>query len=307
MQNTEATGSSPALPQTSLLRPDEVPIGTPLEWPIVERDGTPLFERGATLVSVNEREFLFENFTPLRGDLCENTPISEAALPGAGSPNQPLTVKDMNLPIGAPLGLRTQPGERAPASPCRVIGHAPNGTLFITPPLVGGRILSLRPGENVEIIAIASQAIFRFVCTVESVCQHPFDYIVLSKPGVIRALRERKSIRLSANLAVRYGIGAGGDTYDCVGLAKNISGSGMSLMASRVLGKVGDRLRVAFHLRASELDANIETSAVIHNVHEDDRPGAPAIHGLELDQLDTHQRMAMKVFMFGRQEDLRYC
>ncbi|MFP3566390.1 flagellar brake protein [Paraburkholderia sp. SIMBA_030] len=57
--------------------------------------------------------------------------------------------------------------------PCRIIGFAPNQALFATPPHVDGRILPLVTGENVEMVAIASQAVFRFVCSVEAVCQLP--------------------------------------------------------------------------------------------------------------------------------------
>jgi hypothetical protein len=35
-------------------------------------------------------------------------------------------------------------------------------------------------------------------------------------------------------------------------------------------------------------------------------PGEPSTHGLELDQLDASQQMAMKVFVFDRQDDVVY-
>jgi hypothetical protein len=34
--------------------------------------------------------------------------------------------------------------------------------------------------------------------------------------------------------------------------------------------------------------------------------GEPAVHGLELDRLDMGQQMAMKVFVFDRQDDVLY-
>ncbi len=147
---------------------------------------------------------------------------------------------------------------------------------------------------------------FRFVCTVESVCRAPFDYVVLSKPGVIRRLRERKSIRVHAHLAVRFGIGETGDSYEGLGLAKSISALGMSLTTPWTLGEVGERLRVAFCLRSAVLPTEIETTAVIRNVQKGSTPGEPSTHGLEFDQLDVAQQMAMKVFVFDRQDDVQY-
>jgi c-di-GMP-binding flagellar brake protein YcgR len=299
------TVESPVRAAPAALSLDTVPVGTPLDWPIVDNDGTLLFDAGAILVGVEERKFLFDNFRPQRGDVVEASGSTGADGSARHDTSDPLSVKDMHLTIGALIGVRQHIGSAAPMHPCRIIGFAPNEALFATPPLFEGKHLPLGVGENVEIVAIASQAVFRFVCTVEAVCQSPFDYIVLSKPGVIRRLRERKSIRVRARLAVRYGIGETGNSYEGIGLAKGVSALGMSLSASWPLGQIGDRLRVAFQLKSKDLDTFIETGAVIRNVQKG-AAGEPAVHGLELDRLDVAQQMAMKVFVFDRQDDVLY-
>ncbi|MFM0370540.1 flagellar brake protein [Paraburkholderia aspalathi] len=305
MENqTEAQAEAQATAPTPSLTLEAVPVGTPLDWPIADTDGTLLFAAGTILATTDERQFLFANFHPHRRDLLEKAPQPE---PQADQPTTAnLTLKDMHLTIGALVGVRSQLGSGAPMHPCRIIGFAPNHALFVTPPLQDGRILPLRLGENIEIVAIASHAVFRFVCTVESVCRAPFDYVVLSKPGVIRRLRERKSIRVHAHVAVRFGIGETGDSYDGLGLAKSISALGMSLAASWTLGAVGERLRIAFSLKSAEMHTEIETTAVIRNLQKGSAPGEPSTHGLELDQLDAAQQMAMKVFVFDRQDDVQY-
>jgi len=306
-----ALAESQAAPQTQdlpspHLTPDAVPVGTPLAWPIADSDGTLLFASGAILATTDERKFLFDNFHPHRGDLLDAATQPELQTDHPTDTTGKLTLRDMHLTIGALIGVRSQLGSGAPMHPCRIIGFAPNHALFVTPPLQEGRLLPLGLGENVEIVAIASHAVFRFVCTVEAVCRAPFDYVVLSKPGVIRRLRERKSIRVHAHLAVRFGIGETGDSYEGLGLAKSISALGMSLTASWTLGAVGERLRVAFCVKSAELQTEIQTTAVIRNVQKGSAPGEPSTHGLELDQLDAAQQMAMKVFVFDRQDDVQY-
>ncbi|MCC8397538.1 flagellar brake protein [Paraburkholderia sp. MMS20-SJTR3] len=301
----EHVAQIPSAAASAALAPDAVPVGTPLPWPIVDGDGTLLFERGTALASADERAFLFEHFQPQRGDLLNSgTPHPSASAIAPDSAD--LTIKDMHLEIGALIGMRSQLGSGAPMHPCRIIGFAPNHALFVTPPLHQGQPLPLAPGDNVEVVAIAIQAVFRFVCTVEAVCRLPFDYVVLSRPGVIRRLRERKSIRVHAHLAVRFGIGETGDTYDGLGLARGVSALGMSLSASWTLGEVGERLRVAFRVKSAGHDTEIRTTAVIRNVQKGKAPGEATTHGLELDQLDATQQMAMKVFVFDRQEDVQY-
>ncbi|MFM0014883.1 flagellar brake protein [Paraburkholderia sediminicola] len=300
-----AVAPTPDLPSPPLTL-EAVPVGTPLDWPIADSDGSLLFAGGTVLATTDERKFLFDNFHPHRGDLLETAPQPESQADHPTDTAGNLTLKDMHLTIGALIGVRSQLGGGAPMHPCRIIGFAPNHALFVTPPLQDGRILPLRLGENIEIVAIASHAVFRFVCTVEAVCRAPFDYMVLSKPGVIRRLRERKSIRVHAHLAVRFGIGDTGDSYDGLGLAKSISALGMSLAASWTLGAVGERLRIAFCLKSAEMQTGIETTAVIRNVQKGSAPGEPSTHGLELDQLDAAQQMAMKVFVFDRHDDVQY-
>ncbi|MDT8841741.1 flagellar brake protein [Paraburkholderia fungorum] len=302
----EAQAESHPPSQSPLLTLEAIPIGSPLDWPIADSDGTLLFAAGTILATTDERKFLFDNFNPHRGDLLDTTAQPEPPTDHPANTTDNLTLKDMHLTIGALIGVRSQLGSGAPMHPCRIIGFAPNHALFVTPPLQDGRILPLRLGENIEIVAIASHAVFRFVCTVESVCRAPFDYVVLSKPGVIRRLRERKSIRVHAHLAVRFGIGETGDSYEGLGLAKSISALGMSLTTPWTLGQVGERLRVAFSLQSAVLPTEIETTAVIRNVQKGNTPGEPSTHGLEFDQLDVAQQMAMKVFVFDRQDDVQY-
>ncbi|WP_144137435.1 flagellar brake protein [Paraburkholderia sp. BCC1884] len=300
VENTAPATPSPALSV------DAVPVGSPLDWPIVDADGALLFASGTILATTDERTFLFNNFQPRRGDLQDAARPELPAGDPQTDPNGQLTVKDMHLEIGALIGARSQVGSGSPMHPCRIIGFAPNHALFVTPPVHEGRLLPLSAGENIEIVAIASHAVFRFVCTIETVCRSPFDYVVLSKPGVIRRLRERKSIRVQAHLPVRFGIGETGDVYEGLGLAKGISALGMSLAASWTLGAVGDRLRVAFRLKSTDLDTEVETSAVIRNVQKGSGPGEPSVHGIEFDQLNHAEQMAMKVYVFDRQDDVQY-
>ncbi|MDE1182530.1 flagellar brake protein [Paraburkholderia sp.] len=305
---TTTEASREAAPQ--ILSVDMVPTGTPLEWPIADAsDHALLYDRGAILLNDAERRFLFDTFKPIRGDDLEDAGASPASADNqAAKPDStvPLTVKDMHLAIGGLLGLRSQVGGGTPMQPCRIIGFAPNESIFITPPMTSGRPVPLAPGENVEIVAIASQAVFRFVCTVDAVCQLPFDYVVLSRPGVIRRLRERKSIRVRTRLAVRYGLGVTGDSYDGVALATGISALGISLSAPLPLGQVGDRVRVSFGLKSPAPGSHVETTAIVRNVQRPATPDGLTMHGMEFDQLDTVQQMALKVFVFDRQDDVQY-
>ncbi|MEM5313765.1 flagellar brake protein [Paraburkholderia sp. JHI869] len=286
-----------------------MPVGEPLAWPVVDRDGALLLDAGAVLVGEAERDFLFKHFAPHRGDVerLELTPEGAESANAASAAEAPTTTRDMHLNIGALTGLRPQMGASgAPMHPCRLIGFAPNEALFVTMPYADGRPVAITPGENVEIVAIASQAVYRFVCTVHALSHSPLDYLVLSKPANIRRLRERRSIRVRAQFPVRFGIGEEGSGYDGVALARGISALGLSVSAAWALGRVGERLRVSFQLRSGGNDTTIETTAIIRNVQTETGASTQATLGLELDRLTPAEQMAMKVYVFDRQDDVLY-
>ncbi|QGZ56561.1 flagellar brake protein [Paraburkholderia acidiphila] len=299
--------ASDAATEAALLTPDAMPVGEPLAWPVVDHDGALLLDTGSVLVGEAERDFLFKHFVPYRGDVQRSEGAAPSAAASANGGESTAAIRDMHLTIGALTGLRPQMGASgAPMHPCRLIGFAPNEALFVTTPYVDGRPIAVTPGENVEIVAIASQAVFRFVCTVHALSQSPLDYLVLSKPANIRRLRERRSIRVRAQFPVRYGIGEEGAGYDGVALARGISALGLSVSAAWALGKVGERLRVAFQLRSGENETAIETTAVIRNVQAEAADPAHTTLGLELDRLTPAEQMAMKVYVFDRQDDVLY-
>ncbi|HWT38710.1 MAG TPA: flagellar brake protein, partial [Paraburkholderia sp.] len=126
MQTTEDTvdtGASAPTPSRQL-SPDAVPVGAPLAFPVVDSDGTLLFERGAVVIGAEEHRFLFQHFKPQRGDLNAADEDGSAATQSAAKPadSDSLTLKEMHLTIGALIGVRSQVGMGAPMHPSRIIG-----------------------------------------------------------------------------------------------------------------------------------------------------------------------------------------
>lgn len=279
---------------------EELPIGEPLPWRVVDQDGSVLLRAGTVLCREAQRNFLLSHFHPRRGDAAEFQENS----PNAASP--PVTLEDMHLSIGALLGMRSQIGMGRAMHASRVIGFSPSHTLFVTPPVVGGQPLTLMPGENVEIVAVTTQAVFWFVCTVEAVCTHPFDYLVLSAPGNIRQLRERKAVRVRTHLAVRHGIDLTGHALDGMGVGCDLSVFGMSLATTAPIGRIGERVRVALQLTTRSVDAEFSAVAVIRNAQRGTNPAALCTHGLEFEGLSSDQQLALKAFVFDKQDAISY-
>jgi hypothetical protein len=298
-------GSSAALKHLEpLADPAQLPLETPLTLAVFHQDGTMLLPAGGVL-NGEQRDFLFAHFQPhLNGEHVAR--LANAEDGQADRARGPITLEEMNLAIGALLGIRSQAGTGREMLPCRLIGYRPGGALFVTPPASGNAAWEPFLGEQVEIVAIATQAVFWLVCTVEAVCAHPFRYLVLSEPGTIRRLRERKAVRVRTQLAVRYGVDLTGASLDRLGIGCDISVHGMSLAAGQKIGEIGERICVAFPIETGNAGATFQAVAVIRNLRADAPQSGLTLHGLEFDPLSTESQIALKTFVFDRQDAVSY-
>jgi hypothetical protein len=266
----------------------------------VDQDGSVLLHEGTILCREAQRSFLLSHFQPRRGDASEfQEQLRNAA-------TNPVTLEDMHLTIGALLGMRSQVGMGRAMHGSRVIGFSPGHSLFVTPPVVGGQPLTLMPGENVEIVAVATQAVFWFVCTVEAVCTHPFDYMILSAPGNIRQLRERKAVRVRTHLAVLLGKDLPGTALDEMGVGRDLSVYGMSLATIAPIGQVGERVRVALQLSTRSVGTEFQAVAIIRNMQMGNATTTLCSHGLEFEGLSSEQQLVLKAFVYDKQDAISF-
>jgi c-di-GMP-binding flagellar brake protein YcgR len=293
----------PVLQSSSRLSITDVPIGEPLAWPLINADGAPLFDAGATIASLAARTFLFAHFEPHKqdGSVDRAAPAAATSEPQAPPANDLLTLETIGLKIGARLGLRGSAGTAMYSS--RVIGFSAagpqrTGAVFITQPLMSGHPpLALTQGERVELVALTTRDVLQFACTVDAVCREPFHYLVLSEPGPIRRLRARKFVRMPTRLPARLYDAGSDETSPQLGLIRDISPFGMLLAVAEPHAKSGDRLRVSFRFHTDETDVDIDCHAIVRHVHDVDAHGVNGAYGLEFETLEPSQRIALKSFM----------
>lgn len=292
--------TTPLLPALVRLAPEDVPLQTPLEWPVVAEDGALLFDAGTTVPNEAARDFLFRHFEPHRRRETEAAPVA----PGEPnrSDNAQMTLDDIGLAIGARVGLRGTVGTGSSMYASRVIGvssgrRSGERALFVTQPVMSGMPpLELVRGEQVEMVALSGRGVFRFVCTVDTTCREPFNYVVLSEPGGVKRLRARKFARMPTRLAARYSVDGAAELTQ-VGRVSDISPYGMSLTVVEPTAQIGQRLRVSFHFNTDDIDVHVDTHAIVRHVGEPDATHHSAAYGLEFETLEPSQRIALKSFM----------
>ncbi|KMZ13938.1 hypothetical protein BHUM_02261c [Candidatus Burkholderia humilis] len=281
-------------------------MNTQLEWPTLAEDGALLFDTGTVVPDEPSRMFLFQQFELYRA--AEPAPDTAQKEEAGESPPK---LEEIGLAIGSRVGLRGTGTTGSSMYASRVIGFSNprrnnERSLFITQPLMTGfGALDLARGEQVELVALTGRGVFRFTCTVDATSCEPFNYVVLSAPGAIRRLRARKFARMPTRLAARYAaadevIGEGHEVVWHLARVSDISPYGMSLTVRAPTAKSGARLRLAFHFNTDGVDVQVvqvDIHAIVRHVGEPDPATDSVAYGLEFDDLEPSQRIALKSFM----------
>ncbi|RDU99395.1 flagellar brake protein [Trinickia dinghuensis] len=273
----------------------KIVVGAALAWPLLDQEGRLLLRAGTVITSEEERCFLLEHFSFYAGAPRTDAPQGASSVDGQA---EHLAVADMRLSIGSPIGMRSFYATSSPMRRSRIIGFSPDHSLFVTAPRVGKLPLVLTAGENVQAVAIGAYAVYSFSCTVLAACGQPFHYLVLSAPGAIRMLRERKATRVQTRLAVTYREPDSHDARQGLGLGRDLSVQGMSLVAPRAVGEVGARVHVSFPISTAQIDTEFDAVAVVRNVKDSRDADGLVAHGLEFESMSGEQQFALRLFLF---------
>lgn len=288
------------------LSEEDIPVDKPIDVRVIDEDGTLLLDRGAVLPTLEERASLFHFFRPHceevelaavdDGESTEDAPVQNDKVPKA----RPLRLRDMALSIDTRLGIRLPLGAGKRTYASRLIGLAPHDALFTTPPSLGQERLLVTVGEQVEVLAVSAKAIYLFSSTVEAVCNAPFPYLVLSTPGLIRRVRERRAVRVRSRLAVFYTAQVG-DVHG-LGVVRDISRLDLSLLAAPGLGDIGASVRLVFYIEMNGLALRIDVASLLRSITPGKTADAPTQYGLEFSDLKPDEHTALRNFVIAQRQ-----
>ncbi len=250
---------------------------------------------GASL-DAEEIAFLFARFAPARradGDAPRAAPRAGEAPEAAAPSEAAFAAPRLSLPADATLGLHRRAGSTRQMSRFRLLGVHPAGPLFVRP--LQPRAVDLTPGEAIEAMAIGQSAVYWFTAFVEAVAFEPAPYLILSAPGKLKRVRERRDTRVAVRRAARYVLSG----VQGMGLVPDLSASGLSIAADRELGKAGESVRVALPVAAG--DGEVEALALAGTLrgltHQPE--AAPAwLHHVALDAMAEADLMRLKAALF---------
>ncbi|NUT13250.1 MAG: flagellar brake protein [Cupriavidus sp.] len=230
------------------LTPNDLPVGHPLPWSLLDGDGNLVLGSGNIIPDARDLALVFRH-----GTVCRDDAGDEAAqdLRPASGP--------LGLQVGTLLHLKLD-GEAARPAASRLIGFIEQG-LFVTWPQLGGRDLPLQAGDGVVLRGFSGQAIHSFTSTITAVCRSPFRYLVLSAPVQQHATPVRKAARVPTRLAAYLTEPGDDDGIDRstarLSLLSDLSTGGALVQTTAPAPAPGSRVRLRFNLRTASLDSEV--------------------------------------------------
>lgn len=273
------------------LTPNDLPVGQPLPWSLLDGEGNLLLGSGKVLADGRDVALVFRH-----GSVCRPDPApQDDAVPSEMAPTQ--ASGPLGLQVGTLLQIKSpDDGGRAAAS--RLIGFIEQG-LFVSWPQFGGNDATFQAGEDVLLRGFTGQSIYSFRCTVTAVCRSPFRYLVLSVPTEVQQVPVRSSPRVQTRLAAQL-LHADGDTAGALRLAvlSDISAGGALVRTAAPLPAPGTRLQLRFVLRTVGTDSEITVDAWARNPAGDDGDAEFPAFGVAFDLLGEREAALLHCYIY---------
>lgn len=276
------------------LTPNDLPVGQPLPWSLLDEAGNLVLGSGSVIPEDRDVALVFRH-----GTVCR--PEDEPDEPEDSS--RPANAGPLGLQVGTLLQVKA-PGQSGRAAASRLIGFVEQG-LFATWPQLGGKELQLQPGEKVLLRGFSGHAILSFESTVTAICRSPFRYLVLSAPAEPQQMPVRKATRVPTRLAA-YLVDPGCTDEDAQAsreptrlvLLTDLSTGGAQIQIAGVVPVSGAPVRLCFHLRTAALDSEIMVDGVVRNALPADGDTEFPTFGVVFDALGERELTLLQCFIY---------
>lgn len=277
------------------VRKGEIDPAKPLPWTLYDALKRPMYERGKLADSPRKLEYLIE-----RG-LYRDEAAVEAPLPPPeeAAPAQQVSLDSIRMQIGDPMQLQSKAADGA-RHYVRLIGYVKGVSVLVTTPVVDGRVMLMREGQDFVVRTFCGKHAYAFSAQVAKVLNVPYPYLHLSYPAEVEAIVVRRFPRVEVDIAAAVGREAAGAQALPATIA-NLSAGGALLYAPAALGKVGDVLFVRFGLRLNDADTSVVVKAALRAIGPGADGAARALaHGVQFIEVPQQELLVLTAYIYRR-------
>ena len=177
---------------------------------------------------------------------------------------------DFKVKLGDIVQMQFVPENNRERLTAKVIGHAPNKSLIISAPSVGGKLPLLRENQHFVMRMLQGNKVYGFESEVLKYYTLPYPHVHLSQPREIESIVVRGSRRVNTELIVSVHHEADTSSKPVSVSMLNTSATGALLQTMENLGALNDTLSISVELDISGIKKYLRIPAIIRNISEPD-------------------------------------
>lgn len=264
------------------LTEEEIPLGKPLPWNIVDSDGKVLFPHS----KVVDNKPLLQQLLKL--GLFRNAQQNSDNSAGPAPEKVVSRLEQIQLAPGDLVQLQTMSATNAERYQVRMIGfHAPV-SLLVTAPTSQGKLVFVKEGQQLLVRGFVGKDAVAYKTRVLKSNLSPFPYLHLAYPDSVQSMRIRSSARVSVDLvtAINREQGAQGSAR-----MTDISVGGARLVSPRAVANKDETVKVAFRINPAGLDVYMTLNARVRAVSTDESLDGLIATGIEFTDISEQDRL----------------
>ncbi|HIZ51939.1 MAG TPA: flagellar brake protein [Candidatus Pseudomonas excrementavium] len=263
-----------------LLDADEVVLGEPLPWDLLDADGKVLFRQAQRIDS-----------GPLLNKLLQKGIYRRAEATGEAAAQRPASLAQLPLAPGDMLQLQVISPTHAERYQVRLIGfHAPV-SLLVTMPMVNGRVVFIKEGQRFLARGFIGKDVVAYNTRILKSSLAPFAYLHLAWPEEVQTMRIRSSARVPVDLVCAVT----GEQGQHAARIADLSPGGARLVSAAQFAAPGDELRLAFRINPGGIEVYLNITALVRTVNRD---ADQVITGVEFIQLSEADRLYLSNMVY---------
>lgn len=256
-----------------LLDPDDVVLGAPLPWDLLDAEGKVLFRQSQRIDSGPLLETLISKGVYRRAEATDGTPDQG-----------PVSLSQLPLAPGDMLQLQVLSPNHNDRYQVRVIGfHAPV-SLLVMAPVLNGRLVFIKEGQRFLARGFIGKDVVAYNTRVLKSSLTPFAYLHLAWPDEVQTMRIRSSSRVSVDLVCAIT----GEQGQGAARIADLSPGGARLVSPKPFASTGETCKLAFRINPGGVELYLNVTVLVRTISQDD---SQVITGVEFVQLSEADRL----------------
>lgn len=291
------------------VRMGDIAIGKPLARAIYDGQGNLLLASGCTIESRSQldgliqhgfiRDYGWEQGAPPAKPKesllikASRKPVDTPPPEEANSKEVVVAMDDVRWHVGETLYLQQVDNPNIRYS-VQLIGFVKNKSIFVTSPMVEGKLEFVRDGQTFVVRAFSGKKAYAFVAAALKSVHVPHPYLHLSYPKELRCTVVRRGVRVQVKMAAALSLGQPARSAELV--LNDLSVGGASAVCKQVLGNKGEEGQVRFKVRAADQEEYLTLKVVLRSVAPSDL-GDGYKHGFEFLDVSSHDNLILSAYV----------